>query len=508
MDFGRVVRDSCTQHTQIALAVSNDSPVAMSSDNISPLRGLALAEHVAQLLKARDREFAVLGLGVSGEAVARLLNSRGIEVYASDVATSDAVKAAAARLSALGVSTDVGQHALSRIAAAACVVVSPGIPPNVPPLKAAGAANVPVVSEVEIALQLRPGVPFIAVTGTNGKTTTTSLIAHLLRALDKDVAEVGNIGTPVAEVALRETSPEWMAMELSSYQLHDTPSLRPNVGVLTNLSPDHLDRYKTVDAYYADKALMFANGDSESRWVVPVEGNAVLEMTRNLPGHILRFSTQRSDVEGFLDRARGQFVLFGEALTPRSDFSLSGDHNVANMLAALLAVMTAHPSHATPAARVRLAAAICTATALPHRIEPVADIDHVLWLNDSKATNVSSTQVAIAGMTRPTILLLGGRHKGEPYTSLAEPLLLNGKAVIAYGEAASIVFDDLNPIIGNHVPVHLMAGASFKDVVNKARALSAPGDTILLSPACSSFDMFANYDERGRTFAKLAQGEA
>ncbi|MEO7362213.1 MAG: UDP-N-acetylmuramoyl-L-alanine--D-glutamate ligase, partial [Gemmatimonadaceae bacterium] len=367
----------------------------------------ALSAHVGWLLANHKGEFAVLGLGLSGESAAKLLQADGASVYASDVSKTKEVKAAAERLIALGISAEIGNHDIGRIKHASCVVVSPGIPPNVPPLKAARKAFVPIVSEVEIALQTSR-VPYIAVTGTNGKTTTTALIAHLLRALDKDVEEVGNIGTPVSEVALRQAPPEWMSMELSSFQLHDTPSVKPTVGVLTNLTPDHLDRYNnSIAAYYADKALLFANADATSHWVVPGEGVEALAMTRELPGRTVRFSTQRTDVEGYLDRARGQLVVFGAQLAPRADFPLSGDHNVANMLAALLAVMSAHPSHATPAARVRLAAALHTVTALPHRIEPVAEIDHVLWLNDSKATNVSSSLVAISGMTRPTVMLLG-----------------------------------------------------------------------------------------------------
>lgn len=483
-------------------------PAAYGGTNVpfgDALAGRALSAHVGWLLANHKGEFAVLGLGLSGESAAKLLHANGVTVYASDVSKTKEVKAAAERLIALGISAEIGNHDIGRIKHASCVVVSPGIPPNVPPLKAARKASVPIVSEVEIALQTSR-VPYIAVTGTNGKTTTTSLIAHLLRALDRDVEEVGNIGTPVSEVALRKPPPQWLSMEISSFQLHDTPSVKPTVGVLTNLSPDHLDRYNnSIAEYYADKALLFANADTTSYWVVPGEGEDALAMTRELPGHSARFSTQRTDVEGYLDRARGQLVLFGAPLAARGDFPLSGDHNVANMLAALLAVMSAHPSHATPSARVRLAAALRTVTALPHRIEPVADIDHVLWLNDSKATNVSSSLVAISGMTRPTVMLLGGRHKGEPYTALAEPLLKHGRAVVAYGESAQLIYDDLHPLLKKKIPIYLLPHESFKKVVKEARSIAQPGDAVLLSPACSSFDMFANYKERGYKFAELAR---
>jgi UDP-N-acetylmuramoylalanine--D-glutamate ligase len=198
----------------------------------------------------------------------------------------------------------------------------------------------------------------------------------------------------------------------------------------------------------------------------------------------------------------------GAPLVPREKLLLAGDHNVANALAALLAVMAADPIHTTPSARTALAVAIGTFRALPHRLEPVADRGAVLWLNDSKATNVASTHVALAGMTRPTILLLGGRHKGEAYTALLPELLRPARAVLAFGEAGAIITHDLQATLGSRVRFEWLERATFAEVVARARALSEPGDVVLLSPACSSFDMFANYEERGTTFARLAQGGA
>jgi UDP-N-acetylmuramoylalanine--D-glutamate ligase len=189
----------------------------------------------------------------------------------------------------------------------------------------------------------------------------------------------------------------------------------------------------------------------------------------------------------------------GAPVLARRDLSLFGDHNVANALAASLAVMSADPAHATPASRARIAGGLESFAALPHRLESVAEVRGVLWINDSKATNVSSTLVAIAGMTRPTVLLLGGRHKGEPYTALAEPLRRTGRAVIAYGEAGPIVANDLQGV----VPLFQL-GSDFGAVMAKARELAQPGDVVLLSPACSSYDMFTNYAERGATFRRLA----
>ncbi len=463
-----------------------------------------LASVVARHLVERRGEFAVIGLGRSGLAVARLLRAAGVLVYASDGGDSAAAKAAATELALEGASTQTGGHDLPRIARAVVVVVSPGVPPNAPPLRAARDARVPVVSEVEIALRLQPGLRYIATTGTNGKTTTTAMIGHFLRALGHDAVDIGNIGTPVSEIALHKIPPVWASLEMSSFQLHDTPGIMPEVGVLTTLSPDHLDRYDGVTAYYADKKRLFANGTVVSQWVVTADNAEVDAMVHGVMGHVHRFSTHRTDVDAYFDRVSGMLHVLGASLVPRDRLALAGDHNVANVLAALLAVMVADPVHTTHSAREALAAAVPMFRALPHRLEPVAELDDVLWLNDSKATNVASTQVALAGMMRPTVVLLGGRHKGEPYSSLVPELLRTARAVLAYGEAAPIIAQDLTAPLEGRVSFEQYAGATFAAIVSRARALAHRGDAILLSPACSSYDMFADYEERGQTFARLA----
>jgi UDP-N-acetylmuramoylalanine--D-glutamate ligase len=458
----------------------------------------------------RDAEVAVVGLGKSGVGAAMLLARAGARVYASDAADSDGARAAAARLREAGVDAQAGGHDLDRIASARVVVASPGVPPDAPPLAAAAAAARPVVSEVEVALRFLPNTRLIAVTGTNGKTTTTALVGHLLRALGLDAVDAGNIGTPLTDVALG-AHPAWVALELSSFQLHDTPSVNPAVGVVTNLSPDHLDRYPSVDEYYADKALLFRNARESSRWVLNADDQGVLALPsrlsanggpasdRRLAGEGHLFSLRRRDVDAFYDRDRDALVVLEGVLLPRAELHLFGDHNVANALAASLAVMVADPAHDTPAARARLADGLRSFRALKHRLEAVGEYGGVLWINDSKATNVSSTLVALQGMTRPTIVLLGGRHKGEPYTGLAEPLQRVAKYVLAYGEAAPLVERDLSGV----VPLERL-GFSFEEVIARARTLAEPGDAVLLSPACSSFDMFRNYEERGATFKRLA----
>ena len=451
-------------------------------------------------------EIAVVGLGKSGLAASRLLVQHGYQVYASDSGSSNAMERGVAELRAAGVTVDVGRHDVERIARASLLVVSPGVPPKSEALERAREAGVRVVSEIEIGLRfLAPHTRYVAVTGTNGKTTTTAMVGHLLRALGHSTVDAGNIGTPLTEVALGEEKPEWLALEMSSFQLHDTPGIAPEVGVLTNLSPDHLDRYESVRDYYADKALLFRNATEESKWVVNDTDEAAVEMVARAKGRHFHFGRSRlADMMYDTSKAAepGWIVWRGQRIIRRDEIDLLGDHNVENAMAAALSVIVADERHAEPHALERIAEGLRSFRALPHRLESVVERDGVLWVNDSKATNTSSTLVALRAMTRPTVILLGGRHKGEPYTALAEPLATIGKAVIAYGEAGPIVEKDLAGV----VPVHRL-GFDFEEVMALARSLAAPGDVVLLSPACSSYDMFANYVERGTRFRALARGK-
>jgi len=445
-------------------------------------------------------EVAVIGLGRSGQSVSTLLRRAGARVYASDAAKADS--GTITKLAGLGVDAKGGGHDLDRIGAAAIVVVSPGVPPNAPPLVQARDHGVRVVSEVEIALAFLPAAKVIAVTGTNGKSTVTALTAHLLRALGRDAIAAGNIGTPLSDAALKVTPPAWIALELSSFQLHDTPSINPVVGVLTNLEPDHLDRYRSLEDYYADKMLLFANASTGSRWITNEDDAEVARRTAKLPGERMQFSLIDECAEAGPSGKHGGWQLLADDFLTTADIPLLGIHNVANVLCASLAVAVADPSHHTPAARARLVEGVRSFKALPHRLEVVAQVNGVEWIDDSKATNVSSARVAIDSMTRPTVVLLGGKHKNEPYTALLGGLRAHASLVIAYGEAAPIIEADL----GGHVPL-VRLGSSFHDVIECARAAARPGGAVLLSPACSSYDMFTNYEERGDTFRRLAMNQ-
>ena len=442
----------------------------------------------------------VLGLARSGAAAARLALARGARVYASDAGSGPAAHKAADELRALGADAETGGHDVAKLAACTRIVLSPGIPPTAEILREPAVAHVPVIPEVELAYeQLESRV--IGITGTNGKTTVTGLLEHILRTAGRDAVAGGNIGTALSELALRQPQPEIAVVETSSFQLGMIREFAPEIGVLTNLAPDHLDWYPDVEAYYADKANLFRNATPASRWVLNAEDERARQLPGEAPGERFYFRVASQPAEGerggFLD-PEGWLTLrmdgeTQEALTPAYELKILGPHNAANALAAALAARLAGADAPS------ISHALRGFEAPAHRLQPVGERGGVLWVNDSKATNIASTRVAVRGMTRPVVLLLGGRHKGEPYTELLPELGPNVRAVVAYGEAAPIVQSDL----AGHVTVERVDG-SFEKVVRRARELAREGDAILLSPACSSFDMFPNYEERGRRFAELA----
>jgi UDP-N-acetylmuramoylalanine--D-glutamate ligase len=440
----------------------------------------------------RGGTVAVVGLGKSGVAATRLLVREGARVYASDAAAAPPGSAAVELLRALpGVEVELGHHDLAKIGAARGVVVSPGVPPDAAPLSVARSGGVPVLSELDLGWRALAGMRCIAVTGTNGKTTTTALVAHLMKTAGLDTVAAGNIGLPLTDLALADQRPQWLAVEVSSFQLHDSPDFAPEIGVLTNLAPDHLDRYPDVAAYYADKRLLYRNASDANVWVTNGDDPASLDLVRGIRGRHVRFAVAGPADAWYDGRARS-LMIGGSALLPRDALELLGLHNVANALAAALAV---HEAGIAPGA---IAEGLRTFRALHHRLETVAEAGGVRWINDSKATNVSSTAVAIEAMDRPFVLLLGGRHKGEPYTRLGPLLEEKCRLVIAYGEAGPRIEADL----AGTVP--LERGGDFTEVMRRARQAARPGDAVLLSPACSSYDMFKNYEERGRLFERLA----
>jgi UDP-N-acetylmuramoylalanine--D-glutamate ligase len=443
-------------------------------------------------------QVGILGLARSGTSAARLARSRGHGVFASDAGSGEELERTAAELRDLGCRVETGGHSLAELARCDIIVVSPGVPPSAPVLADALLMQVPRVSELEFAWR-ELQAPVIAVTGTNGKSTVTALTAHVLSAAGYDAVAAGNIGLPLSAVALRSRQPDWVVVEASSFQLADVDTFAPHIGVLTNLSPDHLDRYATVEAYYADKARLFRNASATSVWVLNAEDAAAVRMPGEADGRrrVFRVNTRLEAHEegGWLDDAGDLRLRMAGAdtrLMHHTELRVLGAHNRANALAAAVAAFSAG------AAAVAIADGLRTFPGLEHRLEVVAEIDGVLWINDSKATNTGSTRVALGSVDRPLVLLLGGRHKGESYATLAPALRGRVERVIAFGEAAGIIEAEL----GSVVEVERVAGA-LEDVIESARRAARPVDAVLLSPACASFDMFHDYEDRGHRFRHL-----
>src|SRR5579859_855277 len=360
----------------------------------------------------RTGEAAVVGLARSGVAASRLLRRLGLAVYASDVKDSPALQAAAAMLGTDGVRVELGRHDLARIVKASVCVLSPGVPPDAAPVLAARKAKVPLVAELDLAARCLEKTRLIVTTGTKGKSSTASMIGAALGAAGLGASEVaGNIGAPLAEVALQPAQPAWLSVEASSFQLHDAPALDPAVGVLTNLSSDHLDRYPDLKVYYADKKLLFRNAGKASRWVLNGDQPEVGELARGVAGTSERFSLDVHVADAWYDRTGGWLILRGMPLMRRRELALLGDHNVMNALAAALAL----PPETD---RDRIAQAFRGFRALHHRLEPVREAGGVLWVNDSKGTTVSSAIAAVRAVDRPVVLLLGGKDKGGDFRQL------------------------------------------------------------------------------------------
>lgn len=354
------------------------------------------------------------------------------------------------------------------------------------------------ISEPELAVRFFTR-PLIAITGTNGKTTTTLLVAHLLESSGVHAAVGGNVGggfAPAAcELALRPEEPDWYVLEMSSFQLGAIDRFRPDIGVVTNLSPDHQDWYGNVEAYYADKARLFDNADASSRWILPSGDPAAAALGDGAPGTRYGFGLEPGEgVHAFeRDGVLTLHVDEEETLLPGGDLALLGRHNRLNALAAALTARLAGASADGIAGGLR------TARPLPHRMEPVAHRRGILWVNDSKATNVAAARSALESLTQPAVLLLGGKDKGEDFSGLRSGLK-HVRCAVVFGAAGARIAEALDGAVRL-----VRVDGTLRDVIEAAAREALDGDVVLLSPACSSFDMFQNYEDRGRQFAALAR---
>jgi UDP-N-acetylmuramoylalanine--D-glutamate ligase len=423
----------------------------------------------------------VVGMAATGMAAAEFLAQRGAAVVVSEIRTEAELEAAPQRLRSLGVEMELGKHTPQTFLSGDVIVLSPGVNPAIPPLAAAREKGIPIVSEVELASWfLKP--PLIAVTGTNGKSTTTALIGHILSAWGKRVFVGGNIGTPLTE---------YIVAEISSFQLEAVSSFRPWIALLLNLGEDHLDRHPTLSSYAEIKVRIFLNQGPNDWAVVNADDAAVRALYPQIRTQILPFSRAGKAKNGVWleDTDTVVYSIQGkkEAISLK-EVQLKGMHNRENIMAAVGAAAVCN----VPAGIIQ--ESLASFPGLEHRLELVGAWRGVSVYNDSKATNVVSAMTALQSLQGPIILLAGGRDKGGDYAPMRGPIKERVKALILMGEAR----EKMQAALHDLVPIHLVDDMA--EGVHAAWQLALEGDTILLSPACSSFDMFQDYRERGRAF--------
>lgn len=440
----------------------------------------------------------VVGLARSGVAAARLCHARGAQVTVTDLRNEAALAATLAGLPP-EIGRALGGHDEATFRAAELIVVSPGVP-EIPALTAARAAGVTVTGELELASRF-VAAPMIGITGTNGKSTTTTLCGAMMTASGRPTFVGGNLGIPLAE-AVGSPAAEARGVcvvEVSSFQLETAETFRPRVGVLLNITPDHLDRYPDIDAYAAAKERLFQAQTSSDFAVLNVDDARVAAVGDRVRSRVLPLSTTRELTLGaWVERRQrlgGEDAVLCVRLPgdeveryPADNPSLIGRHNQENALAALLAARLggAMPSEARRA--------LVNFRALAHRMEWVGEVRGVAFFDDSKGTNVGATVAALTGFPRPVVLIAGGRDKGGSYAPLAEVMARGGRAAVTLGEAAARIETALAPV----VPV--ARAHDMDEAVTRAMALAHRGDAVVLSPACSSFDMYRNYEHRAEAF--------
>jgi UDP-N-acetylmuramoylalanine--D-glutamate ligase len=434
--------------------------------------------------------YLVVGLARSGVAAALTLRARGEEVWALDSGPEDspALDQAAAQLQAAGAEVRLGDRAAFEgdgARRARAIVKSPGVPREVPVVRAALDGGLAVLGELELAWRLLPN-RFIAVTGTNGKTTTTEWIGHILRVAGRPVAVAGNVGTALSSLVGQVAPDATIVCECSSFQLEDTLAFAPETAVLLNLTPDHLDRHRTFERYTAAKLQIFARQGNDDVAVAPL-GLGVEDL-----GGCARRVCVGEGPGAELSVAAGQLWWDEQPLLAAAEVSLPGLHNRANAMAAAAACL------ASGVERDAVAEGLRTFAGVAHRLEDLGAVHDVRYVNDSKATNVDSTLVALAAFGGGVHLIVGGRPKAQDFTPLAAPVAERCRAVYLIGEAAQEIERALVTSGAELVRARTLASA-----VEHAAGTAEPGETVLLSPACASFDQFSDFEARGDAFRAL-----
>ena len=446
-----------------------------------------------------DDTLLVIGLGRSGQASAEVLRARGATVYAVDEKPREQLEDTIARIESLGVtfvSTAELDAVLPNVNTA---VVSPGVPLNGALVRRVQDANVPVYSEIEVAYRLCKA-PIVAVTGTKGKSTTTSLIGHLLRAATSGSVHVGgNIGNPLIREVLDAKTSDWVVAEVSSFQLESIRAFRPRVSVILNISADHLDRYYSMDEYAEAKYRVFANQNEQDFFVGNLDDERLAALHWHTGEGRIRARQLWFTLEEHHEHAamylRGDSIMYtpfsGDPraieIVRRDEIPLAGKHNVQNVMAALLAALAAGVEPQ------RLRDAVKSFTAMKHRLQPVREVGGVLFVDDSKATNPGSVIAALYAYDRPIVLIAGGKSKNTDFTELGRIIDERAKGLIVIGEAA-------NEIAAHVYRTQIEHADSMQNAVQRAMALARSGDAVLLSPACASFDMFDSAEDRGDRF--------
>lgn len=453
-------------------------------------------------MELENKRIVVVGLGRTGVAVSRFCARRGGRVTVSDRSASVNSHASLEELKALGVLLELGEHREETFQNAELIVMSPGVSENIAPVRSAAAAGIPVTGEIELAASFID-TPIVAVTGTNGKTTSCELLAAMLEHSGRNVFLGGNIGNPLINYPDQHAAADVLVVEISSFQLDTIKSFKPKVGVLLNISPDHLDRYADFDAYAASKMRLFINQESTDTAVLNANDPVVNRLSVGLCGRTLFYPDHNEQQAGAaLLKNNIRFSGFWSSADQTQQrnpeinldkFDLVGRHNRENACAAALAALTSGGN------LTGVQSAINEFKGLAHRMEIIARISGVDYINDSKATNVDSVARALECYEGPTILIMGGLDKGGNFESLAQLVANRSRLLIVIGAAADRIRTALGAVVS------VKPAENLTEAVQIAHQAAHPGDTVLLSPGCASFDQYSNYRERGRDFRNAAK---
>jgi UDP-N-acetylmuramoylalanine--D-glutamate ligase len=445
-------------------------------------------------MELKNKRVLVVGLARTGVATALFCAARGGKVTASDSRTEAEIGDVVARLRAAGVTLELGGHQEQTFLQQEVIIPSPGVPADAPLLLATRGKGVRVWSEIELAYRFIRG-RLIGITGSNGKTTTTSLVAHILKTAEIPTLLGGNIGTPLISCVDKMSETTVTVVELSSFQLELIDKFRPSVSVWLNLTPDHLDRHHTMESYGAAKGRIFENQTNEDAAVLNADDPATLPYAPKRPRVYWFSRKQRLEQGAFVSDEEIVFRGDGreESVLPRRDVPLVGEHNLENVLAAVAAARLAGADATAVAKGVRSFAGV------EHRLEFVAEIGGVRYYNDSKATNVDATLKALDAFPGRVLIILGGKDKGSDYTVLQEQLRRKAIVALLIGTAAEKIEKQIAGGIG------IERAGTIERAVEIASHTARSGDVVLLAPACASFDQFQSYEHRGRVFKDLVR---